>query len=699
VHTTLFLVAVLFACPSVAGAQSAARPAPVLELDRHLGWSDDGSVFLDAADAKRDLTPEERAVDRNRLLDDALARASAEKKLVLLYAPRIIESSSQGMQMYRAPVLDVYMRQVVFCDADVGALIEQRFVPLRVTLDEALCTRFGVRPLDFIEPAVVFLDASGKVLHSVQRIRTFDALWFWHLLRNVLTKAGLGLPADPPPGDPFDDELREIAKLRRAVQPEKALGLLDELEGAITSEEDDWRASLGGKPPRPDDPAPARFRTQKSALALERGRVLTRMGKPLEALRALQVAWQAGDAEAGYLIAIGRLALGDEAGSTNQFQVVAQRYPDTLFGRRALANVTMGLDDRPLGAALCGFEHMTYLPAWAYEGLQPDTAWHGKPPTREEMIERGVRFLLAQQRANGGFTESRYAYWSSSDITTNTWVAITALACAALLENRNALGSEGSALISAALQRGKEFLFDEKNLNRGSNEDVYADAYRLLFLARVRAEMPEASGWVVAAADRIVAAAGDRQDASGFFAHEYPNAFCTGVMLWSLLEARDLGTKVPDEMIAGAAKALLAARFVNGAYAYGGSASGGEGSLKDSSGRMPMCETGLLRAGQGELPRVVFAMENFWTYYERLERVRRNDFHSDGELAGFFFFHDFFQATEALRYLPKQAQAPNRERFFSALQTIGEMDGSFLDSHEFGRSYGTAMALLSLGNL
>jgi hypothetical protein len=699
VHTTLALLALLSAFPFVPRAQDAEPRTPVLELDSHIAWIDDGSVFLDGANAKRSLTPEEQAVDRIGLLDDALARAAEEGKLVLLYAPRIIEESSQGMQMYRAPVLDVYMRQVVFCDADVGALIEQRFVPVRVTLDEALCNRFGVRPLDFIEPAVLFLDSSGQVLHSVERIRTFDALWFWHLLRNVLAKAGLALPEHPPLEESFDDDLRKAATLRRAVQPQEALGLLDELESAIASEEADWRASLEGKRPRRDDPARQRFRERRSRIALERGRVLTRMGKALDALAPLQVAWQAGDAEAGYLLAIDRLSLGDESGSTNQFQLVAQRYPDTLYGRRAIANVTMGLDDRPLGAALCGFEHMTYLPAWTYEGLHPDTAWHGKLPTREEMIERGVRFLLAQQRASGGFTESRYAYWSSSSITTNTWVAITALACAALLENRNALGDEGSLVIDSALQRGREFLLDEKNLNRGTNEDVYADAYRLLFLARVRAELPEGSGWAVKAAGEIVRAASARQAASGFFAHEYPNAFATAVMLWSLLEAREVGAEVPDEMIAGAAKALLSARYENGAYSYGGSARDGEGSLKDSCGRMPMSETGLLRAGQGEEHRVVFAMENFWTYFDRLERVRRNDFHSDGELAGFFFFHDFFQATEAVRYLPKPAQPPHRERFFAALQTIGEMDGSFLDSHEFGRSYGTAMALLSLGNL
>ena len=32
------------------------------------------------------------------------------------------------------------------------------------------------------------------------------------------------------------------------------------------------------------------------------------------------------------------------------------------------------------------------------------------------------------------------------------------------------------------------------------------------------------------------------------------------------------------------------------------------------------------------------------------------------------------------------------------LRAIPELDGSFLDSHEIGRSYGTAMALLTIAN-
>jgi hypothetical protein len=42
--------------------------------------------------------------------------------------------------------------------------------------------------------------------------------------------------------------------------------------------------------------------------------------------------------------------------------------------------------------------------------------------------------------------------------------------------------------------------------------------------------------------------------------------------------------------------------------------------------------------------------------------------------------------------------AEQRHLLLELLQRIPEMDGSFLDSHEFGRSYGTAAALLTLHN-
>ena len=681
-------------------AQEEGHPADALALDSHIEWLDDGGYFRDGRRAKRALTEEEDALDRGAFLDEAIARAASEDKLVFLHVPRIIEESSRGRQMYRAPVLDVYMRQVIFCDAEVTELLESRFVPVRMTLDEELCERFSLRPLKFVEPAVIFLDGKGEVVHHIGHIRTFDAMWFASLMRNVLAEAGRApVEANAPKEDGSDGLLAAAAHLRRLRRPAEALAKVDAAEALLEHEEAEWRASLGEERPSRDDPTRVGFQTARNEIELERGRLRTLTGDALEALVPLGSAFRGGSAEAGYLLALNRLALGDEAGAVSLFQVVAQRFPDTMYGRRAAANVTMGPDNRPLGAALAGFEHMGYLPESSYAGLPADTSWNGPAPTREEMIERGVRFLLSQQRGDGGFTESRYAYWGSSDITTNTWVAITALACTALLENHTALGPEGEKRIDEAVRRGQEFLFDPKHLNRGSNEDVYADAYRLIYLSRLMQHFPEGNEWALDRAGEIIAAAAERQGDDGFFAHEYRNAFCTGVMLWSLFEARGVGAEVPGAVIEAGAKALLSARYENGAYSYGGAARGDEGSLKDACGRMPMCEAVLMRAGEGRRERLAFAMDNFWAYFDRLEQVRRNDFHSDGELAGFFFFHDFFHTSEVLRELPDDLVAPMKQRFFEILQDIPELDGSFVDSHEFGRSYGTAMALLTLGNL
>jgi hypothetical protein len=57
-----------------------------------------------------------------------------------------------------------------------------------------------------------------------------------------------------------------------------------------------------------------------------------------------------------------------------------------------------------------------------------------------------------------------------------------------------------------------------------------------------------------------------------------------------------------------------------------------------------------------------------------------------------------FHASEVVRLLPGTEQDAHWQRFTALLQQIPELDGSHLDSHELGRSYGTAMALLTLAN-
>jgi hypothetical protein len=682
-------------CPLLLAQEepAAAQPAAaLLGLADHLPWLTDGQEFYEQAPREKPVE-----VDRNALVDEACKKAKAEGKLVLWYIHRIQEKTLGGRQMYRAPVLDVYTRQVLFADPDVSELVQGAFVPLRCVMDQALSDRFGLKPLAFVEPAVVFLDGDGKVVHYIERIRTFQGQWFADLCTRVLDAAKIERTGTT------------VAELRSKGLWQKALTMasknptkdaaawleiahLERLLHLPDQAFDSVRKALAAEPNA----------AQSGDASCEQGLLLSMTGQLLDAQPELEKAWRSRGSradEAGYWYALNSLKLGDESGAMRRFLLVGQKFPNTLFGRRARANTTLGADDRPLGAAFTGFETVQYLPDAAYRGLQKDTTWQGDRMSAAAMARAGVEFLLQQQRDDGGFSDSRYAYWPSSEITPNVWVAITSIALTALWEYREA-HPDLQDRIDRALQRGEAYILDPKRMNRGANEDCYSDAYRLMYLSRrtTASEGPVRDA-LVQRMNEIVAAAAKRQKASGFWAHEYENAFATGAVLQEVLAAKAAGASVPIEVTDRAAAALLSARSKNGTFVYGGAATeGGETKLKDSAGRMPVCEGSLFQVGRSDLEKVSFSIDNFWANMKNLEGVRRNDFHSDGELGGFFFFHSVFHASETVRLLPPEVQKVQWQRFLALLQQIPEIDGSFLDSHELGRSYGTAMALLTLRN-
>ncbi|MSR38391.1 MAG: hypothetical protein EXS02_06090 [Planctomycetes bacterium] len=694
----LFLPAVslLAISTDVYGQLAPPHPASTLHLLESIPWQSDGSEFYDHAAEQRG------AVDRTQLIDQVCAKAKAENKLVLWYVHRIEEAHLGGRQMYRSPILDTYLQQVVLSDGDVSAMATECFVPVRCMLDETLSQRFGLRPLAFVEPAIVFLDGDGNVIHFVERFRTFHAHWFASLMVRLLEqqqvprkavspiamrRMGLWRPAATllieQPRKSSSDWLLLAALQRLLRQPDAALLSLDRAASQLDSE-------VSSKS------------TTKADIACERGLVLTMVGRPQKAQPEFEYAWRnAGTrtAEAGYWFALNALHLGDEVGAMRRFELVALRHANDLFGKRAHANVTLGPDDRPIGAAFAGFEGVRYLPESAYQGMPKDTTWNGAALEPKAMARQALEFLLAQQHDDGGFTDARYAYWPSSEITPNVWVAITAIAMTALWEYRSVFPDLG-VQIDLALQRGYAFAFDPKRLNRGANEDCYSDAYRLMYLARRSrdASVDDKQVWIARMND-LVEQARARQMASGFWAHEYENAFATGAILQEILAAKAGGASVPSELTDKGASALISARFKTGSFAYGGAAgTGNPTSHKDAVGRMPVCEGALLQLGRSDLDKLRFAMTNFFAFLKNLEGVRRNDFHSDGELGGFFFFHSVYHASEVVKLLPEAERAPHWQKFIALLQDIPEIDGSFIDSHELGRSYGTAMALLTLRN-
>ena len=734
-HVILLLL--LLAATGLSQAKMAvAHPAKGLSLET-IEWIDDGAEFLDKKRFKTSMTATEKAVDRAAILDGALSRAMDEGRLVLWYVYKISESTKRGRQMIRAPVLDIAMRQIIWSDPDVERIVKANFVPLRMVCDEPMCKRFDLRPLEFLEPSIIVMKSDGEVVHVLRTMRTFEASWFADVLRDILRKVKGEIATDEIDvaldrgewaraleiekiGEQDSGSLYRQAVLQRRLRSgDEALELVKEakavwektIESAAQRLPENQRrrfkrSARTGSGRRLTDEVAA-FARIHGQLRAEEGLLLARMGRFDEAIQPLRESADAanGDrrAEAAYLLALLRLRIGDETDASRRFQKIAQDFPDSVHGRRAKANVLLGIDDgRPIGASFSGLERTMWLPEDAYASLPADTRWPHEKLTIQSARDHGVRLLLRQQRIDGGWNDSRYSYCPDARITPNVWVAITALCCQALLQHRDSAKGELRDAIDEAIRRGERYIDDASRLNRGRNEDVYSDAYRLDYYARRLETVADDS---TRAAIRkkmtgIIRAAGMRQKESGFWAHEYANAFCTAAMAQGLLAAKKAGVFVPSSILEKAGESIASARSEDGSYSYGGAArgKGSERNLRNSSTRMPSCESILLQLDGSDAAKVRFAFENFWKYYDRIEGVRRTDFHSDGQIAGFMFFHTLYHTSRAINSLPPGERGAQRERLLDRVLRYGEIDGTFMDSHEVGRSYGTAMALIVIAD-
>lgn len=553
--------------------------------DSEIEWLTDGVTLVDGESiGKRRGKAVTPPAD---VLAEARRVAAEKKRLIFWYVPRVT-----GTHMNRAAVVDTYLRVIAFTDPDVVALVRDAFVPVRAMADRAVSRETDVRRFAFVEPGFVFMTADGKIVHKVDRIRTFTA------------------------------DL-----------------VLDAMYEALGERE---------RRPRFDDKT-----------AVGRGRAHLAAGRMDEARNEFVTS---DDPEALYHLGLIDYWSGDSDAMLDKFRLVMSRHPDSRWAWRAASNFVEDDDSLTKGPALHGFEP-AFLPP-AAEGL-------------EASAKRAVEYLLRAQRDNGGWEDSRYVYCPDPQILPNVRVAITALAARALFEWRDVAPDR----IDVALRSADAYLDDERKMNRGHNEEIYADAYRLMYYAR-RGD--------VHAMNDIVGELVRTQDRGGFWAHEYPNPFCTAAVVEALHQAREAGAAVDEAVLKKAAEGLKKTRGEGGRQAY---ASGRPSSPKDSAARSAMCELALLRAGEATREDVAAALEAYWAHVEDLERVRVCDFHADGELGGFFFYHGVFHASEAARAIEGDVR-----RFVEQVLAIPEPDGSFIDSHELGKSYGTAMALLVLRN-
>ncbi len=401
-------------------------------------------------------------------------------------------------------------------------------------------------------------------------------------------------------------------------------------------------------------------------------------------------------AEAGFLEGAMLLRAGRSRDAIALWRRVAEQFPDEPYAWKCAAEA------EGHGPFIRGFEVFTALPEAV---LKAESGTSGAPAgiyDEDELRVRSRTFLLGMISSDGGYHDSWYDF-GGADSLPNVHVAITALVGRAFLEERVVMDEEDPMIsrIDTVLERIFEFVTDDRFINpQDRDEIVWAQIYRIRFLLRWQ-ELRENSEAEVALL-RSVRALEKLQPAPGAWFHEYPNPFVTASALVALRLADDAGAAVDRGKVDLGLKALLQCRARNGAFSYGYSRRGAHGvSLRAAAGRMPLCELALsMWHGDGD-KKLVGALETAFAAHDELEHVRKYDDHaSDLATGGFFFWYDLHGRTEALLAVrDSRVRQTMIDRQRDLILSIPEIDGCFVDSHELGRVYGTAMALICLARL
>lgn len=572
-------------------------------------------------------------------MSEARNQAQKQKRPILWFIP-----VADGSRMDRTQELYWYMMGGAFMDPLLVASINDHFVPLRFGFKglfrrhkpawlngtsradrKELAKEYGIKNLKFVEPGVLILDSSGKVVAQLDRLTTYNSQWM-------------------------------LGRLKKIADDNPELGTLVSQSS-------------------PSDPG---LKAAHAALA---------SGNAKEAL-PLFAALARKSPEAGYFQGVclhmtRRTSEGDKAWAR-----VAKRWSKNRWGWKSKIEL-----DR-WGPFIHGFEEYRNYPERAMQTpLAIDTRLPSTSENTSEMTSRAVNVLLALQRKNGGWDDSRYDF-GGVDSLPNVHMAITALTALALLE----WSSVAPGKVEAALKAADKFIWNEKNTNPDDDDEIiWAYTYRLMYLSRLLEVAPTRRAKIRKKMAEITRLTLRLQARTGAWAHEYANPFTTALTMHALQLSRQAKVLVPKKAMAQAASALARCRGEDGTFSYGQSRRKGGGAVEQAAGRMPLCELALMMEGKSSQEKLGKALGASFDWGEVQEAVRKYDDHADRWAnGGFFFWFGVQMRGVALQSYQGADRKALMKKLRDLVYRIHEVDGGWIDSHELGKSYGTAMGLITL---
>jgi len=289
------------------------------------------------------------------------------------------------------------------------------------------------------------------------------------------------------------------------------------------------------------------------------------------------------------------------------------------------------------------------------EALLEAPGWDDDEP-RRQAVERGIRFVLASRE----HPLMSPQYDAGYDV--RGWGYTTAL-----------------SMLVVALE-GDRF-YDETTTAIREGAKWYLSAIETT-------EIPEAGGWNYARRPGIETVSP-------------PSSFMTAMTILALMDAKEAGLEVNQEVLDRALAFLEASRAESGEYVYSGTAAQRRpGGVPGATGRMLVSELALHRAGKGDSDRVRAALDAFAEHWDELEkrRAKPGTHEPPYGVAPYYFYFAHRYAAEAVELLPQDERAEERERVLALLWRTRDAETGTWNDRVFPRSasYGTAMSVLAI---
>jgi len=562
----------------------------------------------------------------------ALVESKKTGKPVFWYVPTVSRSP-----MDRKPEIDRYMMGGPFSWPSTIALLKDHFVPVKqIGGRDDLSMQLQLARGKFIEPGYVVLAGDGQALLKVDQLTTFQPEWFEAPLRRLVAQPTEKWLCDATFADAW-------AKYR--------LG--------------DYRSAL----------VAAHAHVESASIDQE-------------------------FAEGVWLEGACQFRLGARNEAIRIWNLLIKRWPDHPFAWKA------ALEVEGHGPFVHGFEVYGTLPAAAIEADPVDgTRSAAGVYSEQELWQRSVAFLAGAHDDDGVYRDSTYDF-GGTDGLPNVHAAVTCLVGEALLAAMSRADKGALTLPESQVARVEMLLLkmrdnamsDDWLALSDRDEIIWARAYALRFLQAWKTRRGSDAKGLEPGIRRGVAALIALQPETGAWFHEYGNPFAIATALQALHGAKSQGFAVPQENIDKGLKALAFNRAADGAFSYRQPRPGRKprAKLEGAAGRMPLCELSLYLFGASDQDRLLAAVEAGDRHHKLLAAVRKYDDHADRlGYGGFFFWFDMLGRVEAIAELK---DATKRKQLAAAqhqlIMELPEFDGCFVDSHELGRCYGTAMALL-----